>query len=101
VASSWHAQCERFGGLKSEVRRALKATANGKKVPARVPQIRAGTQLVREWNGRRYQVEVMEEGFRMNDEHFRSLSAIALRITGTSWSGPRFFGLTGRVGADT
>ncbi|WP_433990400.1 DUF2924 domain-containing protein [Sulfitobacter sp. TBRI5] len=26
----------------------------------------------------------------MNGERFRSLSAIALRITGTNWSGPRF-----------
>lgn len=96
----WHAQCERFGDLKPEVRRALKAVADGKTVPSRAPQIRAGTQLVREWNGRRYQVEALEDGFRMHGEQFRSLSAIALRITGTSWSGPRFFGLTGSVGAD-
>jgi len=60
--------------------------------------MRAGTQLVREWNGRSYQVEVLEEGFRMNGEHFRSLSAIALRITGTNWSGPRFFGLNSPAG---
>ena len=56
------------------------------------------TQLVREWNGRRYQVEVTKEAFEMNGESFRSLSAIALRITGTTWSGPRFFGLKGASG---
>lgn len=58
----------------------------------------AGTQLVREWNGKRYLVEVKEDGFLMNGEHFRSLSAIALHITGTTWSGPRFFGLNGKAG---
>lgn len=95
----WNMQCQKFGGLKPELKRALKAAACGEKVRPKAPQIRAGTQLVREWNGRRYQVEVSEDGFRMNGEHFRSLSAIALRITGTSWSGPRFFGINSQAGA--
>jgi len=58
------------------------------------PAIRSGTQLVREWNGRRYQVEVTGEGYVLTGTRFKSLSAIALHITGTNWSGPRFFGLT-------
>lgn len=95
----WHMQCQKFGGPKPELKRALKAAADGKTVRRQAPQIRAGTQLVREWNGRRYQVDVTDDGFRMNGEQFRSLSAIALRITGTSWSGPRFFGLNGQAGA--
>ncbi len=94
----WQEQCTKFGGLKPDLKRALKAAAAGKQVRAQAPQIRTGTQLVREWNGRRYQVEVTDDGFRMNGEHFRSLSAIALRITGTNWSGPRFFGLNGQAG---
>lgn len=92
-------QCRTLGGLKPDLKRALKAAATGKQVRVQASQIRAGTQLVREWNGRRYQVEVTDDGFRMNGEHFRSLSAIALRITGTNWSGPRFFGLNGPAGA--
>ena len=97
----WHAQCHAFGGLTTEVKRALKSAADGKQVRAPAPAIKPGTQLVREWNGRRYQVEVSEDGFMMNGDHFKSLSAIALQITGTSWSGPRFFGLNGgaRTGA--
>jgi hypothetical protein len=95
----WHAQNQHFGGLKADVKRALNAAANGKAVRSQASQIAPGTQLVREWNGRRYLVDVFENGFRMNGEDFRSLSAIALRITGTSWSGPRFFGLTDRQGA--
>lgn len=95
----WREQCRTLGGLKPDLKRALKAAATGKQVRVQASQIRAGTQLVREWNGRRYQVEVTDDGFRMNGEHFRSLSAIALRITGTNWSGPRFFGLNGQAGA--
>lgn len=97
----WHAQCRTFGGLKPDLRRALKTAADGGAIRPQGPQIRSGTQLVREWNGRRYQVEVLEDGFRMNGERFGSLSAIALRITGTTWSGPRFFGLGNRPGAAT
>lgn len=95
----WHEQCQKYGGLKPELKRALTTAADGKTVRQQVPQNRAGAQLVRDWNGRRYQVEAMDDGFRMNGEHFRSLSAIALRITGTNWSGPRFFGLNGQAGS--
>lgn len=58
-----------------------------------------GAQLVREWNGRTYRVEVVEGGFRFDGQTWTSLSAIARRITGTSWSGPRFFGLKDRRGS--
>ena len=94
----WDAQCRAFGGLTTEVKRALKSAAGGKQVRVPTPTIKSGTHLVREWNGRRYQVEVREDGFMMNGDHFKSLSAIALQITGTSWSGPRFFGLNSRAG---
>ncbi|WP_295317598.1 DUF2924 domain-containing protein [Roseobacter sp.] len=95
------AQSRAFGGLTTDVKRALKAAAGGKQVRPPAPPIKPGTQLVREWNGRKYQVEVRDTGFVMNGEHFKSLSAIALQITGTTWSGPRFFALNGRAGPGT
>ena len=52
------------------------------------------THLVREWNGRTYQVEVIDNGYRFDGKTYPSLTTIAKRITGTHWSGPRFFGLT-------
>ena len=55
-----------------------------------------GAHLVREWNGRTYQVHVLEGGFEMDGKTWRSLSAIAKHITGATWSGPRFFGLNGK-----
>ena len=63
-------------------------------LPASVHALSAGVQLVREWNGRTWQVEVLEDGFICGGKTYRSLSAIARMITGTRWSGPRFFGLT-------
>lgn len=94
----WEAQCRRFGGIPQDLKRALKAAAEGKSVRGPAPAIRTGTQFVREWNGRRYQVDVTEDGYVLNGERFKSLSAIALHITGTSWSGPRFFGLVKATG---
>ena len=52
------------------------------------------SNLVREWNGRTYQVEVLDNGYRFDGKTYPSLTTIAKRITGTHWSGPRFFGLT-------
>ena len=56
--------------------------------------VSAGTHLVREWNGRTYQVEVIDNGYRFDGKTYPSLTAITKRITGTHWSGLRFFGLT-------
>jgi hypothetical protein len=94
----WHEQCCRSNGLSPELKRALKSTAAGKVVRRTTSIIRPGTQFVREWNGRRYQVDVSNNGYVLNGESFKSLSAIALHITGTSWSGPRFFGLNNESG---
>jgi hypothetical protein len=38
-------------------------------------------------------VDVTDNGFVFDGKTYRSLSAIARRITGAHWSGPRFFGL--------
>jgi hypothetical protein len=52
---------------------------------------------VREWQGRTWTVEVIDGGFLMGGEKYASLSAIARKITGSRWSGPRFFGLTEQI----
>jgi hypothetical protein len=52
-----------------------------------------GTKLVREWQGATYRVDVLDDGFRLGERTFGSLSAIAREITGVSRSGPLFFGL--------
>ena len=52
-----------------------------------------GVRLLRDWNGRTHVVDVTEAGYLYEGETYRSLSAIARKITGAHWSGPRFFGL--------
>ena len=92
-------QRQHFGGLSTALKRSLKAAADGKSVgSAAVATCKPGTQLIREWNGKVFKVEVKEEGYLLEDREFKSLSAIALHITGTSWSGPRFFGLINTKG---
>ena len=66
------------------------------RVSSRQVTLRAGTRLVREWNGRTISVEVVDDHFVWNDAPYRSLSEVARAVTGTRWSGPRFFGIVAR-----
>ena len=52
-----------------------------------------GTRLVREWNGRTYEVTVVHGGFEYEGCRYRSLTAITKVITGTHWNGRAFWGL--------
>ena len=57
-----------------------------------------GAVLSRKWKGRTILVEVLAKGFRFENRHYSSLSAIAVAITGTRWNGLAFFGLTSPAG---
>ena len=58
-----------------------------------VPSLKAGTILIREWRGVEHRVLVLDGGFEHRGTRYKSLTHIARTITGTRWSGPRFFGL--------
>lgn len=62
----------------------------------REARLKTGTKLVREWRGRTIRVLVLEDGYQFEDRRYASLSHVASAITGTKWSGPRFFGLKQR-----
>jgi len=66
------------------------------------PVLPTAATLVRVWNGRRHEVTVVEGGraFVYRGTTYRSLTAVARAITGTEWSGPRFFGLAARPGKE-
>jgi hypothetical protein len=57
-----------------------------------------GVLLSRKWKGRTILVEVLAKGFRYENRHYSSLSAIAVAVTGTRWNGLAFFGLTRSTG---
>jgi hypothetical protein len=82
-------QEEQLGGLSPELKKLL---ANSDASPP--PRIKAGSVIVREYAGARHEVFVVENGFSWQGKSYPSLSAIAKEITGTSWNGWRFFGLT-------
>lgn len=53
-----------------------------------------GTLLRREYKGRQLLVKVLESGFEFEGEVYRTLSAIANKVTGGHWNGWAFFGVT-------
>ena len=59
--------------------------------PSPAPAYSPGTRLIREWQGQTHEVTVMESGYAYQGQHYRSLSSVAGDITGSHWSGPRFF----------
>ncbi|MEL6569901.1 MAG: DUF2924 domain-containing protein [Pseudomonadota bacterium] len=84
-------QWKQSGHNRTALRRQLLKTLEAARTAT--PKISPGARLVREWNGREHVVDVLDEGFVWNGASWRSLSAIAREITGTKWSGPRFFGV--------
>ena len=92
-ALAWEVQAKAYGGLsKAEIRRLTNLRASGKMEPA-TGKILPGTWLSRTWHGEVHQVIVLEQSFEYRGRRYSSLSEIAREITGTRWSGPRFFGL--------
>lgn len=94
---AWELQAKKFGGFDVATRRRLRHLVQSKKpasvnVPSETAQ-KPGTILVREWAGIAHKVTILEDGFLWNGRTWNSLSEIANKITGTRWSGPRFFGL--------
>jgi len=88
-------QARRGGGLTAALRKRIDANgAKGGRDGRARPK--PGARLIREWNGVSHVVDVAEDGYLWRGERHRSLTAISKAITGTHWSGPRFFGLTGK-----
>ncbi len=91
-------QEQAWGGLQPAAGRRLQRLAaalqKGEPMSSEPPsRLAPGVRLMREWNGETHVVDVLERGFAWRGATHRSLSAIARAITGTRWSGPRFFGL--------
>ncbi|MGF7159856.1 hypothetical protein FHS85_001475 [Rhodoligotrophos appendicifer] len=89
-AIAYELQAKVFGGLS---RRSLSRLKAGEHPTIAVPSLKSGVRFVREWNGITHVVDRTSAGFIWKDQTFKSLSAVARAITGTRWSGPRFFGL--------
>ena len=97
---AWKLQERVLGGLSAATKRQLDELARtmatkSDLTKARKVTLKPGARLVRAWGGETHEILVVEDGFQWRGTTWRSLSAIAREMTGTHWSGPRFFGLSG------
>jgi len=99
---AYQLQADRLGDLDADSRRLLDRLGSGslERLDQRVAdlkrsktELRPGTLLTREWDGHLQRVMVLADGFSWNGRTYPSLSKVAFAMTGTRWSGPRFFGL--------
>ena len=97
---AYRLQADVLGDLDGESQRLLDRSASpegaGQRavdLARRTANLRPGTVLGREWNGQMQRVAVLADGFAWNGKIYPSLSKVAFAITGTRWSGPKFFGL--------
>jgi hypothetical protein len=100
-ALAYRIQEQALGGLKPSTRRLLAkvaadASARRPILLAPEPDLKPGTVLLREWHGTQQEVIFREDRIVLNGKTYKSLSQVACRITGTKWSGPRFFGLNAK-----
>jgi Protein of unknown function (DUF2924) len=102
---AYRLQADQLGDLDADTRRSLSrldvSTADG--IARLVTDLnrsgtvlRPGTILTREWDGQIHRVTVLADGFAWKGKTYKSLSKVAIAITGTRWNGPRFFGLRDR-----
>src|ERR1700758_2093251 len=89
---AYRLQADQLGDLDAETVRLLDRSGSREKAGQRAvstgqhtAELRPGTMLGREWNGQMHRVA--------NGKTYRSLTKVAFAITGTRWSGPKFFGL--------
>jgi|GEM_PF-1383777 len=72
-----------------------KATTPARERDPRLPK--AGGILTRTFQNKEIKVEVLDAGFKYDGKTWRSLSAIARSVSGTSWNGYLFFNLQTRA----
>ena len=99
---AYRLQADRLGELDADSRRLLDRIGSGASAGIDLlvaafnrsrTELRPGTLLTREWDGQLQRVMVLADGFSWNGKIYPSLSKVAFAMTGTRWSGPKFFGL--------
>jgi hypothetical protein len=93
-------QEEAFGTLDRATLKLLDGLARRDGARKGERNLKIGTVLVRDYQGRRHTVMVAPEGYVWEGTSYSSLSAIARAITGTVWNGPRFFAVKPAPGND-
>lgn len=110
----WRLQANAFGGLTERCRARAAELARESDLRQRPPDETlaeappeltmpaaskaspVGSLITKVYRGQRLEVRVLDQGFEYEGEVYRSLSAIAQRVTGAKWNGRLFFGLSER-----
>ena len=84
-----------YGGLNPAVKERLKQAADPDSTATEPEKsdFTIGTKFIRVWNKCEYEVTVVAGGFEYQGQKFKSLTAIAEKITGVHRNGRKFFGL--------
>jgi len=85
---------ERYYGisLPEKIRKQLADNASEVQSKPSIPL--SGTRLIRNWKGVDHEVIIRNDGvIEYKNGLYRSLSAVAKKITGTNWNGRTFFGI--------
>lgn len=96
---AWKIQELNYGGLSNEDKNIIKKSIKNKTklqtndLRCKEKNLAIGTTIIRKYKGIEHHVTVTRTGFEYQGKSYRSLSAIALEITKTRWSGPLFFGI--------
>jgi Protein of unknown function (DUF2924) len=95
-------QADVFGDHSPEVKRKLAHLASVLAKDSRAPlfptpSLKPGIVLTREYRGVVHRVLVQTGGYLYDEKAYSSLTDIARTITGSNWSGPRFFGIEQRM----
>jgi hypothetical protein len=119
----WRLQVNQEGGLSERAKRRARNLATGSDVrltaprpcpvasggetatsPVEFPQDdrlpMPGAIITRRYKNRTVEVRVLPRGFEYDGEVYRTLSAVAKKVTGTHWNGYGFFRLGQRESAD-
>ncbi len=90
---AYEIQVRELGGLDAVEKKAL--IKKGARPEGRISKtLKTGTRLYRVWRGVTQEVLVSDGSYSWRGNSYASLSEVARAITGTRWSGPRFFGVT-------
>jgi hypothetical protein len=89
----WHVQAQLITKNAKQLRQKIITSASKHKTHSKI-SYKPGTRLIREWHGKSHEVTIEANHFVWQQRQYKNLSEIAREITGTRWSGPRFFGLT-------
>ena len=90
---SFRVQELQYGGISETAQAVLVEAGNLPKLKPNSGGVLPGTRFERDWKGEIHVVVATATGFEYKNQNFRSLSGVAFAITGTQWTGKKFFGV--------